>query len=355
MLQMKRVAVLLAATVFISASAQGGEVVFKNGDKLTGEVTTLVDGKLKIKSAVAGEVTVDLKDVASFKTDGPITAKLKDGTVLTEKFEASSTPGNVVVVPSTQSPATDPKAPAVAPTTQFVPNTELSLTNFDEINPQKPKIWSGNLKAGALLTRGNSNTDAANASFDVARRTKQDRLTFTGQYLYARDGDEDNTTTDNWLLQAKYDYFFTKKFYGYGVAKFERDNIADLEYRFQPGVGVGYQWIESAKENFRQEVGLGYTAEKYENEAKDEYINARYAHSYDRQIKDNLKFIHNFEIQPSLEDLDVFTMTTDAGIRVKFTDKFFLDLKGEWKYNSEPGDESRKNDFRYILSVGWEF
>lgn len=363
MLQVKRVAVLLLAVLGVTAvgvtATYGGEVIFKNGDKLTGEVTTLVDGKLKIKSKVAGEVTVDLKDVASFKTDEPIVAKLKDGSILSEKFDTSQTPGNVVVAattkPTVAEATKDGPGAGDVPTTQFAPDTELSLTKFDEINPPKPKLWSGNIKAGALLTRGNSNTDAANASADVARRTKQDRFTFDAQYLFARDGDDNNVTTDNWLLQAKYDYFFTKKLYGYTVAKLERDNVADLEYRFQPGAGLGYQWIESAKENFRQEIGAGYTFEKYRNDEENDYANYRYAHSYDRQIKDNIKFIHNFEILPSLEDLSVYTFTADAGIRVSFTKQFFLDLKAEWKENSDPGPETRKNDFRYILSVGWDF
>jgi len=39
-------------------------VLFKNGDKLTGKIVDVAADKLKIKSAVAGEVTVDLNVVA---------------------------------------------------------------------------------------------------------------------------------------------------------------------------------------------------------------------------------------------------------------------------------------------------
>jgi hypothetical protein len=39
---------------------------------------------------------------------------------------------------------------------------------------------------------------------------------------------------------AKYDHFFTRKFYGYIGTKVERDGVAELELRLTPGAGVGY-------------------------------------------------------------------------------------------------------------------
>src|SRR5438552_7315457 len=60
--------ILCAATaallVFLaSATASADEVRFKNGDRLTGTITSAEGGKLKVTSKVAGDVTVDLKDV----------------------------------------------------------------------------------------------------------------------------------------------------------------------------------------------------------------------------------------------------------------------------------------------------
>src|SRR3954464_7476535 len=78
--------------------AFAGEVIFNNGDKLTGKVTTVDGGKLKIKSDVAGEVTVDLKDVRTFSTDEPVQVRMKDKSIVRDKVEASTTQG----APTTQ-------------------------------------------------------------------------------------------------------------------------------------------------------------------------------------------------------------------------------------------------------------
>ena len=47
-----------ALLVCLAAAASADEVRFKNGDRLTGKITSAEGGKLKITSKVAGDVTV---------------------------------------------------------------------------------------------------------------------------------------------------------------------------------------------------------------------------------------------------------------------------------------------------------
>ena len=80
---------------------------------------------------------------------------------------------------------------------------------------------------------------------------------------------ESHMTADNWYLKGQADWFFTAKNFFYLNAKYERDRIALLDYRFMPRVGYGYQWIERDNFNFSTEAGLTYTKEEYMDE---EYI-----------------------------------------------------------------------------------
>ena len=48
--------------------ARADEVLFNNGDRLSGTVLSVEGGKMKLKTAVAGEITVDLKDVKGQET-----------------------------------------------------------------------------------------------------------------------------------------------------------------------------------------------------------------------------------------------------------------------------------------------
>jgi len=73
-----------------------------------------------------------------------------------------------------------------------------------------------------------------------ANRAEQDRITFNAGYLYGRQKDPNtgvrSTTTDNWFLFGKYDYFFSKKFYGFLSSRVERDRIAELKTARDNGV-----------------------------------------------------------------------------------------------------------------------
>ena len=332
------VSVALAVCVGV---ARADEVVFNNGDRLSGKILSAADGKLKIKTSVAGEVTVDMKDVKTFTTDEPITLEMKDGNVIKDKVSAATTQNAVQTAGS-----------------GTVPAQNIDLTLVEKLNPP-PLKWTGSFVAGAIISSGNTESEAYNLSFDAVRRADDDRLTFGAGYFFGRQTDPDtgieSTTTDNWFLQGKYDYFFTEKWYGYANARVERDRIAALDLRFTPGVGVGYQWVERDDFNFNTEAGLTWVYEDYETGDSDSHFAARFAYHVDKKINDKIKLFHNLEFLPSLEDVEDFNVNSDAGVRATLTENMFGEAKVEWKYDSTPAPGAEKNDLRWVLGVGWTF
>ncbi|HEX8915286.1 MAG TPA: DUF481 domain-containing protein [Humisphaera sp.] len=333
------VAVVAAAALGAWASpARADEVQFKNGDRLTGTIVTAEGGKLTIKTAVAGKVEVDLKDVKTFATDGPVTLKLKDGTVLTQPVKAGGD-GQVQV----QGGAVQGQA--------------VPLASVKAVNPKT--AWTGSVVAGALISRGNSDSEAFNVGFDLTRRTDQDRFAINGQYLFGRQRDQDtgvkSTSTDNWRVGAKYDYFFTEKFYGFGSFGVEKDRIADLDIRITPAVGVGYQWVERPDFNVSTEAGLAYVYENFGTGGSDENVSVKLAYHVDKELRTGIKVFHNLTYYPSLETLHDYLLLTDAGVRADLTEKMFTEFKVELRYDPTPAPGASRNDLRYILGVGWNF
>ncbi len=58
--------------------ARGDEVLFLNGDRLSGKILKAVSGKLTIKTEGAGDVTVDMSKVKTFSTDAPVAVGVKE-------------------------------------------------------------------------------------------------------------------------------------------------------------------------------------------------------------------------------------------------------------------------------------
>lgn len=339
---------LVAATIvaMCGSVATADEILFKNGDRLTGTITRAAEGKLTIQTTIAGEVTVDLSEVRTFSTDEPIEIRLGDGSVLPGQTVDASDQEGVIQTQGGADAAIQPQT--------------LELSQVSAINPPDDgATWSGAFTIGGTITRGNSKTESLSARVEAERRTVDDRLSLNAGYLFGRETAPDtgvtSTTTDNWFASGKYDYFIDPKLYVFGAMRIEKDRIADLDLRLVPSAGLGYQWVDQADLKFSTEAGLAWVYESYRDARTDEHIALRLAYNLNWAINDKVSFIHSVEYLPSLENISDFNVIAQAGIRASLTERLFAEFKFEDRYDSTPAPGALKNDLRYILGAGWRF
>ena len=344
---------LLLGILCAAPVASADEVVFKNGDRVTGKIDTYDGSKLTIKSGGA-KVDIELKNVKTFSTDEPIEVVLKDGTKIKRRVVMGAD-GKVSLVEPTAPPTT---VPATMPVMTSEPIA--SVFPFDQIkaiNPP-PVKWSGSVLLGGMITTGNTETQSINAAGHLGRRTETDRIQFDASYLFGRQkvpGDGTHETTNNWTVEGKYDYFFTPKAYAYGDVRVEKDVIAGIDLRFTPGVGGGYQWVDTPKLKFNTEGGVSYLYRKYAHDGTSESVSLRLAYHLIGKIADKVSAFHNLEYYPGLDRIDNYLITADAGIHTDITGKMFAEFKVEWRYDSQPAPGKVYSDVRYIASLGWAF
>lgn len=331
---------LVSVVGFIGLTS-ADEVLFKTGDRLTGTIKKVADGKMFFKSTVAGALTLKMEDIKTFSTDNSITLALADGTHQLQKVSASDE-GYVSL-------ATD-GAPQP---------TSLALGDIVKINPDKPH-WKGTLGAGATLVRGNTKSATASVNAEAARRTENGRTSLGAGYYFANQRDNstraDSTIADNWFLKGQYDHFFSKSFYGYGALRYEKDRIANLDIRLTPGMGLGYQWIETDDLNFSTEAGGTWVYERYtEPDETRTYMAGRLAYHLDKNFNEHVKGFHNVEYIPSFERAESFLVNADIGLRAAVTARMAIEVKSQIAYNSQPSEDRENKDLRHILGVAWTF
>ncbi len=317
------------------------ELVFKNGDRLTGKINHALEGKLVFKSDIAGKITVDISKIQTFSTDEAIEVHLKDGNVLVQKV-VSSKAGRFAIEG-----------------TETVKAQDFDLSEISSINPPEPR-WTGNISAAVTSTHGNTKTEAISASANLSKRTEKDRTTLSADYARGEQEDpdtgEDKTTENWWRTKAKYDYFFTKKFYGYLDGRYETDKIAELDRRVIVGSGGGYQWIESENMKFSTEAGLASLYEKYENQTDSSAeLSAQLGYNFDKKLAKGLKFIHDLTYYPSTEKFSDYYLTSTGEIRAYFTEKMFVNFKVILNYDTTPAIDASTTDTKYMLGLGYSF
>ncbi|MGH7383749.1 MAG: DUF481 domain-containing protein [Candidatus Rokuibacteriota bacterium] len=332
--------VLLPAILHVDPSG-ADEIVFLNGDRLSGKIITAAAGKLTITTEIAGEVTVDLAQVKTFSTDEAVQVGVGKETAVSSRVTAGA-PRQVQTEP----------APGAAP-------QPLAIADIRVINPIPP-AWTGSFAVNGLATTGNSETEQFGFNAELSKRWEHDRLTLGAQYSFGRQGDPDSddevTTVDYGMALAKYDHFFTERLYLYGLVKAERDGVAELEVRLSPGAGVGYQWFEGPTFNLSTEAGLVWVYEDFKRSGSRTSFGPRLAYSVDWTPIHRLKLFHKLEYLPAFDDLaGDYLINADAGARLTVWKELFAELRYEFRYDSTPARGRKNADSRYILGAGWAF
>ncbi len=234
---------LLAAALCLPGAGLADELIFKNGDRLTGTVVRLADGKLSFDSKVVGSVTAAVGELESFTTQQPIELHLTDGRVVSDRVVLADS-GSV----------------------RFAGDrSQVGFAEIEEINPE-PVRWHGSVAAGLTLERGNTDSQDANIEFR-ARRTADDyrfnlRLRYKGER--SRSGGGDYVTDDRiYRGTTQYDHFLRDRLFAYGRLSGERDGVADLDLRTITGSGLGYQLFKRSDFSFDIQGGLAWVHDDY--------------------------------------------------------------------------------------------
>ena len=325
--------------------AFGDVMLLTNGDRLTGKIKQLTDGKLVFESDVGGELNVDLSKIRTFSSDAPIEIHFSDGTVIKQAIVSGAAPGRIGI-----------KA------TQTLAAQEFDLTRITSINPPAkptPK-WHGAVSGGLSLTQGNTSTERENVSVDTSRRSENDRITVKADYALGKQEDpdtgEEKTTEDWWRTRLKYDYFVSKKLYVYGDSRYEKDSVAELDRRMVVGVGGGYQWIESDDMSFSTEAGLASLYERFDNQTgSNTEVSVQLGYHFDKKLYKALTFINDLTYYPSIGDFGDYYLTSTAELRASFLKSMFANFKVIFDYDATPAEGAGKTDVKYMLGVGWSF
>lgn len=332
--------VLFAATGIANAD----EVYLVNGDKISGKVVKMVDGKMTFKSDMAGEIVIPMENISTLTSTEPAELKLVDGTVLKQSITKGEQ-GQIVTAGS-----------------ETIGSQQIRLVDIAVINPEPKPVpkWKGDASAGITSSHGNTKTESTQLSINLSKRTQNDRTKLNADYARAKqrdpDTNDDEVTEHWWKTRAKYDYFLSKKHYIYADGRYEKDSIAKIDRRFIIGGGTGYQWIESEDVNFSTEAGLASLYEKYEDSTdSNTELSAQAGYHFDKKLAKNLFFINDFTYYPSTEQVSDYYMTTSAELRAMLNDNMFTNFKVIFDYDSTPAANSTSTDTKYILGAGWKF
>jgi hypothetical protein len=325
----------MAFLLLLAASrAAADEVVLRNGDRLQGEIASLADGKLVLRTGYAGEIALRWDDVASLSTSGPVAVMRRGARAPLQGSLRPLEGGGVLLV------ASDGTQEAVA---------------LDEIQYLNPKPWEsgvgvaygGRVTLSAAYSRGNTEDQRFNGDAEFSARAREYRYAFSAKA--DRHDDPELGANTAWLAGANYDRFLEAARFVYARGSLEHDRAKDVAQRATAGAGYGAELARGGA-TLTLRGGLDYVAVDRYAAASERYpafgwgVKAGYA-----------PWFHEQDGFWNLEDTGAVLIRSKTGLRFPLLKGLGVSaqLNLDWERKPAPGRKSTDSTLLFGVDYAW--
>jgi len=241
-----------------SSSSLADQVIFRNGDRLTGAILKSDAKTLVIRTIVAGEVSVSWPEIQELRSDLPLHVEFADGKMLV---------GRVTTHEGRLEVAADTGAVETLKESVVALRSDAEQSAYERSQRRSLLYgWDGALDAGFELTRGNSDTRNFRLAFRATRKRSSDELTLYAQSIYSIDdlrNARPHTTANQNSGGVRFSHDLTERLFLFSNTNFMSDGLQDLNLRFVAGGGVGYHVLSRESATLDLLGGMNYTYEDY--------------------------------------------------------------------------------------------
>jgi len=324
-----------AALVLAPAgAARGDEVVLRNGDRVSGAIVSLADGKLIMRTPYAGELKLDWASVATLSSDAPLVVMPRgEGPQRLRLF--ADLPGHVRI---------GERSVALADITYLNPKPYQSGTGI---------AYSGRATLSAAYSRGNAPSDRLYGDGALTARGLRRRLELSATFdRHAAPAEPSNLA---WRGAGNYDHFLNPRRFLYTRASLEHDRAKDIDRRRAIGAGYGAQLAESARTRLSVRAGLDHV-DVQRTAAEDEHYPALgWAIKAEHEPWARRRFIHEQEGYWNLADTARVFVRTKTGLRMPLVERLgaSVQLNADWESRPAPGRRALDATLLFGLDYAW--
>jgi len=366
----------IALGMLFTNALRADQILLKNGDRVSGTIESLQDGKITLHSDYAGTLNIDWHSVEGIKSDSPITLILENGDRVTgvANYSAgeiqleSSTLGTLSFPVSSIKQAGRGELPEgsaryqaaqekiqsisgeLETTQQQLADTEKQLLSATEIS----NLWSGNIALQGSVRLGNRDELDANFSAEAKRDTKNEVLTLRANAAY---GETENVVDKTELRgQLNQRVFFTDTYYVFGDILLEHDRFESIDFRMDGTAGAGYEWFNTDRGQLLTDLGLGLTYEVDDFGNSTTEPSARIGLEYNQTIFEESQFTQLITLYPSLGNIGDFRLITQSDLSTPISDSlsWLISIINEYD-NDPPRANIKKNDLSVRTGIQYNF
>lgn len=326
-----------------------------SGEWLKGDIVSMYDESLEFDSDELDMQTIDWDDVAELRSKEWLSIRMVDGTIAD---------GYLVVL--------DGKLTLVnqGGSKNYRLNELISIASS---GVNEWDLWDGYANVGINVRSGNTEQLDYTVTAGIQRRSSTSRFKtdYTANYSKSEVDDDEGVSTevktaDSQRLTSTYDWFFSQKiFFRVLDAEYFSDEFLNIDARYTLGIGLGYQLIDTNKTSLEFTLGPSYQSSTFDNVAagEDDQENSAVISigtNFEYEISGDIDYDASYQVQLVNEASGDKIHHFQTGIEVDLTGDFDLDLTFYLDRTENPkvdGNDNtpEKNDYRFVVSLGYDF
>lgn len=317
-------AALVSAVVLALISTAGADTItMRNGDRLSGVVTTMQEGSLELKTDYAGTLNLDWAQVSEVILDEELPVRVAGGGSL--KLD---------------------RLPA--------PEVELAAVLAIAPPPPPPVTWRGRLDFGYAQTGGNKDADLGTLTA-FGERTKPDEYVLSVLFDAARGTSEGEDTSNRARIQAKYDRSANAHNYRYSLAGVGYDRVRNLDLRAELGAGLGRTLMDEPGRLLTAEIGASLVRDDFADGVTESDAKLRLGETWRLRITKRSQLLQSLAVLAAANELGDLTSEFVLALTHRLNDQLALTTKFVNAYDSRPAEGTERADYTLTTQVGFAF
>lgn len=211
--------------------------------------------------------------------------------------------------------------------------------------------WEFTGAAGLAYSGGNSDSATYSVQFLGSYITETEEAYLGLDYFYSEDGAV--RATDSLKIFSQYNHDISERFYIGAYGGYFRDSVANIEYRIDPSLLLGYRLINKEDVKLAFEAGPGYTWRE-RGGIKSDFATLRFSEKFEYHFNKTTKFWQSLAFTPRVNDFSDYLLDFDIGIETRLSSQWSLRTFARHRIDSMPSVGTGRSDTSLILGVAYE-
>jgi len=338
--------------------AEPDVLIFTNGEKLIGHLMRSTGDKVTFKSDMAGEVTVEWKQIQELHSSQKYAVIQKGVQLHAHESDGKIPRGAIAVADQKIEVRTGGERP---PQTVAVNDAAYVLDDaaFEKVmhRPGIFEAWNGAITGGLSLVEATQKSNTFSGSIGLIRAIPTEDwldprnrtiVNFSTSYGKLTQPKTPTVKTSIYHADGERDQYFTGRVFGFGQLAYDHNFSQGLDLQQTYGGGIGWTAIKRPNETFDLRASMNYVNQRFQESAQNQnLVGSTFAETYHRTLPHGILLNEQLAATPAWNNTRAYSAVGGAGLTMPVFKRLSLALSALDTFLNNPPKGFRKNSFQF--------